>query len=448
MDNSDKYWIVTEEPFSCDIVSMADQCKETMEAWNELPQPRYEQKESYDKLIDVYFSLMEKPVLEPGLATVVLFAVVQNSPEDSRYLDENMDIYMRYIERNIPEFCREVVLRDLKHMSKSDLSNQGQEYVEVIKEDKNTHVADILGMIVDELQEKGVMTDCLYEELVNELKEYIIQWRELDVPKTEAKEAYSVMRAMEEICFKYRAYRTCLILSPMYMISGKDCQNHFDESVFFIGKVLYELGYREYARNCFQRVDANTNQACWSKEGEEKYKRLLNEETKLEVPQWVYDRDEDMQKKVQNGEAIIVSDEEADEMELFGTKRRKEEKSRERKNNNLLKKRIAAVSEQWEEFDASEGEALHRKAEELLEILGELGKNTEEVVSIYRRKGEEYLKAQDYKGAEQEFDKAYSFRMGRYDSKLMSDFAILAEHNGQKGRAKAYQFRAKILLPV
>lgn len=48
----------------------------------------------------------------------------------------------------------------------------------------------------------------------------------------------------------------------------------------------------------------------------------------------------------------------------------------------------------------------------------------------------------------QEFDKAYSFQMGRYDSKLMSDLATVAEHNGQKGRAKAYKFRPEILQPV
>lgn len=444
--NEIKYWIVTKEPFSRTIVSMADLCKRTMAAWNDLPQPRYEHEESYWKLLDVYFSLVEKPMAEPLLATVIVATVVKNTPEEDRYLYENGHIYMRYMERNIPEFCRETTLRDLKYTRRSDLPNKGKEYVEVIKEDKNTHVADILGMIIEELLEKGVMTDGLYEELTEELQEYLIRWRELDVPKLNSKEAHPVMKAIEEICFQHQAYRTCLILSPMYMLSGKECDDHFDESLFFIGKVLYELGYLEYARNCFQRVDANTGRACWSQEGEEKYRNLLKEATKLEVPQWVYDRDEEMQNKVQRGEAILVPTEEMNyDRRMAGEK---ENKSRERKHKKLLEKSIAALSEQWEQFEALEGGALHNKAEELLELLGDLGKSTEEMVSIHRRNGEEYLKEQDYQRAEEEFQKAYSLQMGRYDSQLMSNLADLSEHLGQKGRAKAYRLRAKILLPV
>lgn len=212
--NEIKYWIVTKEPFFYTIVSMADKCKRTMTTWNDLPQPRYEHKESYDKLLDVYFSLVEKPMDEPLLATIVVATVEKNLPEETRYLIENSHIYMRYMEHNIPEFCRETTLRDLKYMRRSDLPSMGKEYVEVIKEDKNTHVADILGMIVEELQEKGVMTDDLYEELTEELQEYLIRWRELDVPKLNSKEAHPVMKAIEEICFQHQAYRTCLILSP------------------------------------------------------------------------------------------------------------------------------------------------------------------------------------------------------------------------------------------
>ena len=78
------------------------------------------------------------------------------------------------------------------------------------------------------------------------------------------------MKTIEEVCFRRQAYRSCLILSPMYMLSGKDCRTHFDESLFFIGKVLYELGYLEQARNCFQCVDANTDRTCWSEEGQGK----------------------------------------------------------------------------------------------------------------------------------------------------------------------------------
>lgn len=444
--NEIEYWVVMKEPFSFKVVNMADNCKTKMAAWNDLPQLRYEHKESYDKLLDVYFSLASKPLPEPLQATIVLATVTKNLPEEIRYLIENRHIYMRYMEHNIPEFCREVVLRNLKYMRRSDLPNSGKEYVEVIKEDKNTHVADILGMIVEELQEKGVMTDGLYEELTEELQEYLIRWRELDVPKLNRKEAHPVMKAIEEICFQHQAYRTCLILSPMYMLSGKECDDHFDESLFFIGKVLYELGYLEYARNCFQRVDANTNQACWSPEGEEKYRNLLKEETKLEVPQWVYDRDEEVQKQLQSGEAYLISDEEMTyDWILAGEKGNK---SRERKNKKLLEKSIAVLSEQWESFETLEGGALHNKAEELLELLGDLGKSSEEMVSIYRRNGEEYLREQDYQRAEEEFQKAYSLQMGRYDSQLMSDLADLSEHLGQKGRAKAYRLRAKILLPV
>ncbi|MBR1702956.1 MAG: hypothetical protein IJ716_13575 [Lachnospiraceae bacterium] len=472
-DFDDRDWVVIKEPYQITIVNLAEEYEEAVREWNALPQPRYKQEESMDRAVDLNSTLLEKPEEETQLAMFALYVAISDNPEEGWYLTRAMDYYFRHMKRNLPEFCREIIFRDLKHTSKADLSNSGKDYVALIKENENTHVADILGLILEELQEKaelsgGVgegLSDKTIEELIDELKEPIVQWRNFKLPKTEDDSAYEVIRRIAEVCFRHKAYRTCLLLSPLHMICGKRSFTHFEESLFFTGKVLYELGYEEFARNCFQRVDENTAHTCWRKENE-KYRALLEKETVLDVPQWVYDRDADIQEKAARGEALIVTDSEMDEID---ENHEKEVKKQSRKYEKQLSESLAKFVEEWKQVEALAGLGgdanaetgiglkgqtdaesradveLHKKVEELLALLGEAGKDTKEAVECHCLNGEVYLREGNAAKAEEEYRAAYAIDAGRYSSRLMKDFAELAEYRGQKGMAKAYCFRAEIL---
>ena len=438
-------WVVINDPFLITVENMSERVQKAITAWNDLQVPRFMQKNCRACFLDLFGSLLEKPVCESLMATIVLAAVWGNSPEHTDYLYKHLHIYMDYGDFSIPELCREIVIRELKHTSRSDLSNSGKEFLEIIKESKNEHVMDILGFALDELLKKGELTDSMCEELTDSLKTPLLRWRNLDVPKTAKEESYQIMKELECVLFAHHAYETCLILSPMLMIAGTDCQSHYEESLFFVGKILYELGYLEYAKNCFLRVVVNGREEVLNASEDKKYKELLNADTYLMIPHWVEDQDLDIAQMLKNGQAFWASDDEADEIEEKHDKDLKKKAKKEKADIVKCKENFGKLIDL---LKGATGNQYHELLDEAKKEFDESGNSTSEIVTIYRLDGEAYLKEGDYEKAEYELKKAFTYAHGKYCPELMNDFAILAEHYNESGKAKAFRFRAEILKPV
>ncbi len=200
------------------------------------------------------------------------------------------------------------------------------------------HKADILGMIISELKESGEISDDLYDELLGELEGPLTKWYSYSYPRIEATDAYDTVCSIAETAFRHKAYRTCLLLAPIHMISGKDTRSHFEDSLIFAGKVLYRLGYEEFAKNCFQRADANTEHICWTSEDDE-YHALMDKDTKLIVPQWASESDKMIRERLKNGQAYLVD---GDNMIEADAGFKKEYKKVSKAKDNQIKKVLPA----------------------------------------------------------------------------------------------------------
>lgn len=448
-------WAILRDPFGIKITQNEENIKEAFQRWNALPEPRYLQEDSKDIADELYSALAEEAQEEINLAMFFLYTVIANNPEDTDFLSDvyqyyfsNMDgaeqAYRYYgadTKNHFPELSREVISRYLKHTSKADFSNDGKVYVELSKEDPNLHKADILGMIISELKESGNLSDSQHEDLLKATEGALAKWHSYSYPKIEAADAYDTVRSIAETAFRYKAYKTCLLLAPIHMISGKDTRSHFSESLIFAGKVMYQLGYEEFAKNCFQRADENTSHSCWT-DADAKYRTLLEKDTKLTVPQWAVERDKMIQDCLNNGQAYL-----ADAAQMFEADDgfKKEYKKSIKARENQLKKVLPAVTSEYEKAGDLSGEALSDKADELLQLLGEPCKDTREYVLACCLKAEGLLDQKKNEEAGRILEHAYLLKEGKYCSKLLNDYAELAKALGNIGEEKAYRFRASML---
>ena len=449
-------WAVLKEPFAIKIINFEENVKEAFDAWNALAEPRFLQEDSMDKAHDLYSALAEEAQEEMNLAIFFLYAVISNDPEDTDFLGDvypfyfaNMDgaeqSYLYYgaeAKDRYPELSREVISRYLKHTSKADFTNDGKVYVELRKEAPDLHKDDILGMIISELQESGDLSDAQYDELLGSLEEPLTKWYSYPYPKIEAADAYNTVRSIAETAFRYKAYRTCLLLAPIHMISGKDTRAHFNESLIFAGKTLYRLGYEEFAKNCFQRADANTDHTCWTSEDDE-FRALLDKETKLTVPKWATERDKMIRASLKDGQAYLVD---GDQMIEANEAFKKEFKKATKARDNQLKKVLPAFTAEYENAEHLTGEKLINKADELINLLGDPCRDTREYVLAYCLKAEGLLGQGKTDDAEVIIKQAYQLKEGKFCSRLLADFADLAKALQRKGEEKAYRFRYKLLV--
>ena len=449
-------WAVLKEPFAIKIINNEENIKEAFAVWNALAEPRYIQEDSIDKAHDLYSALAEESQEEMNLAMFFLYAVISNDPEDTDFLGDvyqfyysNMDgaeqsyrFYGAEAKNRYPELSREVISRYLKHTSKADFTNDGKVYVELSKEAPDLHKDDILGMIISELQELGNLSDAQYDELLGTLEGPLTKWYSYPYPKIEAADAYNTVRSIAETAFRYKAYRTCLLLAPIHMISGKDTRAHFDESLIFAGKTLYRLGYEEFAKNCFQRADANTAHLCWTSEDDE-FRALLDKETKLTVPKWATERDEMIRAYLKDGQAYLVD---GDQMLEADEDFKKEYKKATKARDNHLKKVLPAFTTEYENAEHLTGEALTNKADEMIKLLGDQCSDTREYVLAYCLKAEGLLGQGRTDDAKQILKQAYQLKEGKFCSRLLAaEFADLAKALERKGEEKAYRFRYELL---
>lgn len=434
--NNELYWPCG-EPGRFLQGSMVDFYENKNKNWMDMEEPRYNAKEARLVVFHLWGCTSSLKDLQYSQCLVLLFFLIEKYPEHAGTLAYAMKIPFAYGDF---EISRELALRTLKNSSKSDLKNSGKEYIDLIAEDKNTHVLDILGMIIDELSREKMLTEEVYASLLEDFSEPVKNWREYEVPKCKQKGCYETIKIIQDLCFRYEAYETCLRLSGLLFIAGNELQEYFAETVAFMGKVAYENGYEEIARQCFSFVESQS--ADIFANVEEKYRVILNKKTEMIIPKIAYDTDMNIQEKVESGEIRLYTKEEvfeyiANEKPKALKQQKKEQKQREKKLESV-KARYDLIADTLQEETLKE-------INTLLEMLGEEDAYCAIAGKLYRQKGEIYLNLNELQKAEECLTKAYQCEEGRFSPELMKDFAVLAEKSGKKKEAEAYSFRASIL---
>ena len=233
---------------------------------------------------------------------LLLFYLISDKAEDDSAIIYNMKISYKLMDN---EYAREFAASALKQVSKSDLKNSGKEYIKLLEEGKNENVADILGMILDELESKIDLSEEDYDLLLTELSKPIEKWRYFDLPKASQEESHETIRQIIEICYKWKAYESLLRLSGLLFITSKNSKNFYDD-LFLMGKVAFDLGYIEVAKQCFTYVEQKIGDNCWDSTNR-KYRDVLNKETHLEIPQDAYELEKEIKIKLEKGEIRLYT---------------------------------------------------------------------------------------------------------------------------------------------
>lgn len=212
------------------------------------------------------------------------------------------------------EISREIVIRAIEADSKHNVKISKEEFIPLSEENKSQNIADILGMIVDELA-SGQPAEERYDRLLGVFAKPLEQWRNLEVPKTHDKEAYPLIYSIVEKCYHNKAYHTAVRLSALLFVADQTKQKaHLSESLYLMGKILYELGYMEVVKRCMEFADTDTEGACWQI-GDEKYSELLQQTTCLELSQEVLGKQQEIDEKVKSGELKLYTLDEIEEYE-------------------------------------------------------------------------------------------------------------------------------------
>lgn len=179
------------------------------------------------------------------------------------------------------EICRELVIFAIKKSSIGDVRNSNEEFIKLSKEDKEQNVADILGMVVEELERNNRIDEEKYKSLLNDFAKPLGEWRNLEVPKSQHEGSYDLICRIVEACCRNKAYYTALRLFGLLFISDQTKKKeNLSKTFLLMGKILYELGHLEVAKRCFLFADEDTKGECWNSEDKQYYALLGQDENK------------------------------------------------------------------------------------------------------------------------------------------------------------------------
>lgn len=300
------------------------------------------------------------------------------------------------------EFCREFAIRESREGYSQELYNP------LKRESADENVADIMGMITDEL---GELSEADYEELLKALAPLLVRWRALKVPKYKDEDAYDTMYGIVRHCYEHKAYHTALrLLALLYTVDAKNTKPNLINTNILAGKITYELGYMEVARRCFLFA-AKDNSKKRRPPFPEEYRAFLEQETKLEVPKEVLERQKFIDDGIASGKIKAYTKEEVDQ--YFDGKLKIE--FPDPKKQDEERKKIEEAADQYfmkaniylEEDDLENAYACIKKAYgckngskngmvllTTANILGRMGRNSEAAVYIFRSFilfGEEFI---------------------------------------------------------
>lgn len=331
------------------------------------------------------------------------------------------------------EFCREFSIRNAR-----DGYSQKQ-YNAIKRESADQNVADILGMITDEL---GKLDDDDYEDLLDDFAAPLIRWRSLKVPKYKEADAYDAMYEIVQKCCDHNAYRTALRLAGLLYVTDSKKMPNLIITNTLVGKILYELGYMEAAKRCFLFA-ARDNSKKRRPPFPEEFLPFLNEKTDLEVPGEVYERQKFIDEAVASGKIKVYTEEEVDK---FYDKELKIEFPN---SKSVIKKRETTAKkalDTYEECAGGSAEERLKGIDEALKVFAEEAESYEQAAYLYFLKANIYLKQDDIDKAYDFIKKAYGCKDGNKNGMVLLTFAIILSKMGRSAEATVYIFRCYILL--
>ena len=345
------------------------------------------------------------------------------------------------------EICRELVIYAIKEIGIGDVRNSNKEYPKLRNEDKDQNVADILGIIVDELKQEGHLDESKYKELLEDFAKPLDKWRNLEVPKVKYEGSYDLVYEIIQLCYKHKAYHTGLRLSGLLFVSDQTKKFvKMAKTLFLSGKILYELGYMEAAKRCFIFADEDTDKECWKGE-EEKYHDLLQQDTKLEMNEELLKKLEVLEERVNSGKLKIYTEE---ERKQFSAQRRAgtleldasaDPKKRKKMRTKLEKKAIA----KYEKYAQGSDEERMKGIDEAFAVFNEEPEVYEAAAYLYYLKANCYLTQNDYETAYEYFQKAYKCESGKRNGLVLLGIAIVLSQMGRMQESVIYLFRTYIL---
>lgn len=340
------------------------------------------------------------------------------------------------------EICRELVIFALKKSGTGDVRNSNKEYIKLSKEDKEQNVADILGMVVEELERNNSIDEKQYKSLLNDFAKPLEKWRNLEVPKAQHEGSYDLVYQIVEACYKNKAYCTALRLSGLLFISDQTKnKENLSKSLFLMGKITYELGYLEVAKRCFLFADEDTKSECWNNE-DKKYNELLEQETKLELTNEIIEKDKELQEKVDKGEMKLYTREDvkkyrAGELDVPFVDLKKQKKDRTKTGEKAIKK--------YEKYAQGSIEERMKGIEEAFSVFTEEPEVYEAAAYLYYMKANLYITKNDYETAYNYFCNAYNCEGGNRNGLVLLGIAIALSQTGRMKESTAYLFRTYIL---
>lgn len=340
------------------------------------------------------------------------------------------------------EICRELVIFAIKKSGKGDVNNSNKEFIKLSKEDKEQNVADILGMIVEEVERENYVKEEKYDELLNDFVKPLEQWRGLEVPKSNREESYDLIYQIVELCYKHKAYHTAMRLSGLLYISDQTKkQEKLSKTMFLMGKIVYELGHLEVAKRCFLFADEETKGECWNNE-DEKYYALLQQETKLKLTDEILEKVRELEEKISSGEITLYTREEmakyrAGKLESPFIDLKKQEKNRMKIGEKAIKK--------YEKYAQGSLEERMKGIEEAFSVLTEEPEVYEAAAYLYYLKANLFISQNDYETAYECFQKAYQCKEGKRNGLVLLGTAITLSQMGRMKEAVVYLFRTYIL---
>lgn len=340
------------------------------------------------------------------------------------------------------EICRELVIFAIGKAGKGDVRNANREFIKLSEEDKEQNVADILGMVVEELERENSLDEGKYKNLLNDFAKPLEQWRNLEVPKSQHKGSYDLVYQIVECCYRNKAYRTALRLSGLLFISDQtENKENLPETIFLMGKVTYELGHLEVAKRCFLFADEETKGECWNNQNK-KYRTVLGQETKLELTAEIIEKDRELQEKIDSGELKLYTSEEvnkyrAGELDIPFVNLKKQKKSRMKTGEKAIKK--------YEKYAQGSMEERMKGIEDAFSVFTEKPEVYEAAAYLYYLKANLFISQNDFETAYEYFQTAYGCENGKRNGLVLLGTAIALSQMGRMEEAVVYLFRTYIL---
>lgn len=334
------------------------------------------------------------------------------------------------------EICRELVIRDIKESGKE---NVNKSLIPLTKESSDENVADIMGMITDEL---GELSEEEYEDLLEDFAALLVQWRELEVPKCKDEDAYEIVYELVQHCYEHKAYRTATRLSGLlYGADERKKKPNLAKTDLLMGMVMYELGYMEVAKQCFLFADEDTKGKCWE-DVPEKYRALLEQETKLEITEEVLEVQKFIDDGIASGTIKTYTQEEVDlyhdgKLEVEFPDPKKQDKERKK----IAEKAIKA----YEKHSGGDTSERLKAIDEAFKVLTEEPEVYEQAAYLYFLKANIYLEEDDLENAYAAIKQAYKCKDGNKNGMVLLTHAIILSNMGRHSEATVYIFRTYIL---